>query len=204
MCAIDWGFVAAWIGALATVGLVVAAFLGYGIWKKQFFKQRNHDLALRLLRAVSNSYVKLDELRSPTLLITDDDVPVRPSEFADSNTDLEFRAMSARYRARKKHLTDVVEERIAALNEALVVWDEFGETLGDILNELGNMESQVSREVAIFLEGLALRAEGDIDYPNREILYSPTDAAAEDVFADEYQMIIGRIRTHLGPKIRME
>ena len=36
MCVIDWGIIAPWVGALATVGLVVTAYIGFGQWKNQF------------------------------------------------------------------------------------------------------------------------------------------------------------------------
>ena len=65
MCAIDWGFIAAWVVALATVGLLLAAIYGFGIWRSQYEKTRDHDLARRILSAISDSHVVFDELRTP-------------------------------------------------------------------------------------------------------------------------------------------
>lgn len=205
LCAVDWIAWAAWIGAGSTFGLLIAAVLGFYAWKSQFKKQRDHDLAIRVLRAVSDSYVELDDMRSPTGLISDHEVAIDPPEFNDPNMDASYRVMKARYLARKMHLVSVVKNRTALLNEGLVIWEgEYGETLADLINELGAMESAVSQQVAIYLDGLSLRAEGDIDYPDRDILYSPAGAEAEDQFADEYQTKIEAIRKHLAPKIRMD
>lgn len=205
LCAIDWMAWAAWIGAASTFGLLIAAVLGFFVWKSQFKKQRDHELAVRILRTISDSYVELDDMRGPTGIISDHDVALDAPEFNDSNMDLTYRVMKARYRARKMHLIAVVKDRTTFLNEGLVIWDgEYGETLADKINELAEMESRVSREVAIYLDGLSLRAEGDIDRPDLDILYSPADAEAEDLFADRYQTKIEVIRKHLAPKIRME
>ena len=80
MCSIDWGFVAAWVGALATAGLLIAAIYGFNVWKSQFIKTRDHDLALRILHAISNSHIVFDELRTPHALFSDSDVQVEPPE----------------------------------------------------------------------------------------------------------------------------
>ena len=42
-----------------------------------------------------------------------------------------------------------------------------------------------------------------IEYPDRDVLFSPADAEAEDAFANEYQRKIEEIRQHLEGKILM-
>ena len=63
MCAVNWGFVAAWVGALATVGILVAGIYGFGEWRSQFLKTRDHDLARRILNAISDSHLVTRSIR---------------------------------------------------------------------------------------------------------------------------------------------
>ncbi len=125
MCAIDWGFVAAWVGALATAGLLIAAIYGFDIWKSQFIKKRDHDLAVRILRTISNSHIVFDELRTPPALFSDSDVQVESPEAADGpDPHYEYRKMFARYKARSMHLAAVRKERTAPLFEAMALWED--------------------------------------------------------------------------------
>ena len=204
MCTVDWGFIAAWVGALATVGLLISAVVGFGIWKKQFFKQRDHDLAMRIIRSVLRVYDQVSQMRSPIGLITDGDVSIPASGLPNPEEDRQYRTMWARYRARTINLQRCVTIRASELNEAIVVWDETSDLLKELAGQLEDMENALSREVFTNLEALKPTVEGDIDHPDIDVLYAPVDVDAVDQFSVNYREIISQIRSCVGPKIRME
>jgi len=204
MCTIDWGFAAAWVGALATVGLLIFAAVGFWIWKKQFFKQRDYDLAIRILRSVLKAYGRIHLVRSPGGLITDGDVPVQASNLPNPETDREYRTMWARYRARIIDLQLCQDARSTDLNEAIVVWGKGNELLTDLANQLVEREAALNREVLNYLETLKPMPNADVDDPNLKVLFASDGVNVVDQFKVHYLEIVGRIRSCLGPKIRME
>ena len=203
MCAIDWGFVAAWVGALATAGLLIAAIYGLDVWKSQFIKTRDHDLALRILHAISNSHIVFDELRTPHALFSDSDVQVEPPEADGPDPHYEYRKMFARYKARSMHLSTVREERTALLFEALALWEDenYAVRLGELIIELAPIEDSVIAEAMNYVDNLRPDLEDVV--VNIDILYS-SDAENPDPTDDEYQTAKTNILNHLRPKIRME
>jgi hypothetical protein len=205
MCAIDWGLIAAWIGALATVGLLWAARRALWEWKSQFLQTRDHDLALRILRAVNRSHVVFDELRTPHGLFSDSDVAIEPPEAHGPDPEFEYRQMFARYKARVLHLSKAREERTVPLLEALAVWDSenYAVRLGDLINSLAPIESKVIAESHKYVESLRAVQTKGADKPDKSVLYSAMDAAAEDLTNAEYEGIKYQIAEHLKPKIRM-
>jgi hypothetical protein len=202
----DWTAIATWIGAGATVGLVIAAFRGLYTWRTQFLKQRDHDLALRIVKAISNSYIVFDELRSPVQLFSDSDVPVPPPEGDSPDPYYDHRRMFARYKARTIHLSDVRAERTTLLLEALAIWDEgdYATTLGELTNRLADVEQKVIVEATEYVESLKPNYEAGENQVSQSILFSPADAAADDPTGAEYEGIRDEILNHLKPKIRME
>ncbi len=206
MCQIEWGFVAAWIGALATVGLVFAAFKGLHTWRVQFIKQRDHELALRIVREVSHSYIVFDQLRTPFQLFSDSDVPVPPSGGERPDFLLEHRKMFARYKARTMHLSAARQQRTVALLEALAIWDEddYVVKLGDLINSLGPVESRVIVEADLYVESLKPNYPDDGQRADINVLYSKLGDEAEDPTLAEYEAIKKEILEHLKPKLRME
>ena len=207
MCTIDWGIIAAWVGASATVGLVVTAYIGFGQWKKQFIKQRDHDLALTVLRTMDNSTRELDALRAPVGIITDGNVPIVKSTYEDEQQDWDYRRMTARYQARQQQYLIVANERIDAVHEALLIWDDCGQDLKSMADELSEKERQVFIEAAKYVENLHPNTveETRID---RDVLYARADRKVDDPFADDpfaknYVEIVGRIRSLLRPKLRV-
>ena len=204
MCAVNWGFVAAWVGALATVGILVAGIYGFGEWRSQFLKTRDHDLARRILNAISDSHLVFDELRTPHSLFSDGDEPVAPETLNDLPGQFVHRQMYARYKARAKHLVTSRQERTAALFEAMALWDDEDYTarLGRLINELAPLEYAVLHEATSHVENLAPGAE-DVRV-DRAVLFSPIDVAEPDQTNTDYQAIKDNILQHLRPKIRME
>ena len=207
-CSIDWGIFAAWVGALATVGLVLAAYIGFGQWKKQFTKRRDHDLALKLLRKLDDSNRELDALRAPVAIITDGDVPIAPSSYEDEQRDWDHRKMSARYRARQQHYLTTANERIDAVHEAMLIWDDCGQELQDLADELSEKETQVFVEAQKYVDNLHPNTEEEAKI-DKDILYARADRDVKDPFADdpfakEYFDIVLRIRALLQPKLRLK
>ena len=103
--------IAAWIGSLSTLGLLIAAILGFRVWKKQFFGKRDHDLALKVLGRLHLSSQELQAFRSPVTTIMDGDVPIEPAAFPDPHRDYEYRRMWARYKSRRNHMFNQAEAR---------------------------------------------------------------------------------------------
>ena len=206
MCVIDWGFVAAWVGALATVALAVAAFRGLHTWRTQFLKQRNHDLALQIVRAISHSYVVFDELRTPFQLFSDSDVPVPPPEGDGPDPHFEHRKMFARYKARTMHLSTARQKRTVALLEAQAIWDDedYVVRLGDLINSLGPVESNVITEADKYVDSLHPNYPADGQHVDKTVLFSPAGAEAEDPTLAEYEAIKDDILEHLKPMLRMD
>lgn len=208
MCTVDWGFIAAWIGAISTLGLLIAAIFGFGQWKDQFRKQRDHDLAVKLNGTLHASIRQLDALRAPQRIITDGDVPIAESGYNNPDDDWEHRKMSARYRARQDRAFVAGQDRIDFLNEAYLVWPDLKSQLDKHESELTMMELQVLREAAKFVSNLDPRTEVE-DKVDVDILYAPYDRDpnnpfASDQFAQDYAAVVEKIRQLLGPKIRME
>lgn len=205
-CVIDWAIVATWIGAIASVGLLFAAISGLTVWKSQFRKTRDHELAVRMLRVVSSTQDLLAELRSPISLISDGDVPVRPAEANGPDPDFEYRKMWARYRSRTIHLTEASQKRAALLDEISCIWDDNEYTAGlvTLIGRLGTIERSVKIEAGRYVDSYrrdaAAVADGDID---RETLYSPADYNEPDPIAHQYEEAKELIVQHLKPKIRM-
>ncbi len=203
MCAVDWGLIAAWIAAISSVGLFCAAVLALKEWKSQFFKTRDHDLALRVVRSVAKSYIMLDELRTPHALISDDQPP--PPEADGPDPDFEYRVMSSRYRSRIRHLSEVVEERTALVDEIRSLWDDdsYGDKLGMLINELGIIENNVKTEASNLVMSLRRDASDKGYRIDKEVLYSPSDYTDPDPVADSYEAAKEAILVHLKPKIRL-
>lgn len=205
MCTVDWGFIAAWVGALATAGLMIAATCALYVWKSQFLKIRNHDLAVRILRTVSDSHFIFNELRTPHALFSDSDAQVEPPEAAGGPDPLyEYRKMFARYKARSMHLFTVRKERAAPLFEAVALWEDedYVARLGELINMLAPLENAVLAEATIHVDSLRPNSEAvDID---RGILFSPFDIETSDPTNDAYQIAKTDILNHLRPKLRME
>lgn len=203
MCVVDWGLIAAWVGATSTAGLLYAAIRGLSEWKSQFLRTRDHDLALRVIRSVTQSYFLLDALRTPHTLISDDPVP--PPEADGPDPDFQYRKMFTRYRSRIRDLTEAIEERAALVEESMTLWgdNEYGVTLGNLIHELGVIESEVKNEASNYVQ--SLRPDlADADYRiDRDLLYSPAGAETPDATADRYESAKGLIFGHLGPKVRM-
>ena len=205
MCAIDWGFIAAWIGALATVGILVAAIYGFGEWKLQFLKTRDHDLARRILKAIGDSHLVFDELRTPHALFSDADEAVALPTVDDLPGQFEHRKMHARYKARSRHLANVRQERTALLFEAKALWDDGGYAvrLGALINQLAPLEESVLDEATKYVDNLAPGPEEDLRV-NRSILYRPLDPNSPDPTDDEYVAATKENSDHVKQKIRME
>ena len=203
MCVIDWGFVAAWIAATSTFGLLIAAYVGFGQWKNQFVKERDHDLALKVLQVVSTVHIRVREVRHPTPLISDFDLP-NPTDEYENDPEMRSYGMALRmYRARQHHLAAALEIRVSVMNEALVVWGEFGKQLAALILELSSKEIAVQQAVWLHVDGLNPRS-GDTERPDFNILYAPADPVTPDQFATEYEAIVDRVRKYLGPNIRMD
>lgn len=206
-CSIDWGIIAAWVGALATVTLVFVALFGYRVWEKQFFKQRDHDLAIRIVKSITSSHIVFDELRTPHALFSDSDVPVAQHEGDLPQPDDEFQKLFARYKARTNHLSAARAERTHLLFEAMVVWDdeaEFGMQMGRLINDLAPIERRVITEATIFVDSHRPHYPADEEKADIDVLFVKDDVEAEDATAAEYQTAKDAIFAHLGPKIRME
>ncbi len=204
VCTIDWGLIAAWVGALATVGLVVAAVYGLGEWKSQFLKTRDHDLARRILKTIADSLLIFDELRTPHALMSDNEGSFDPHNLEDMDGSLEHHQMSARYRARSRHLATVRKERAAVLLETAALWgdnNEYSVGLGILINQLGPLESAVIAEATKFVDNLVPNAVGEP--VNRAVLFKPMDADAVDAHGTAYLAIRNEIIRYLGPRIRM-
>ena len=206
MCAIDWGFVAAWVGALATAGLLIAAIYGWDVWKSQFIKTLDRHLALRILNAISNSHIVFHELRTPDALFSDGDVQVEPPEAHGPDPHHEYRKMFARYEARTMHLATVRMERTALLLEATALWEgeNYANRLVELNHLLGSIENSVTGEVVKYINSLRPDLEDDTVEFDRNILYSPLIAEMPDPTDDQYQTAKNNILDHLRPKIRME
>jgi len=210
MCAIDWGIIAAWVGALATVGLVVTAYIGFGKWKNQFVKRRNHDLALKVLRTMDNSTRELDALRAPVGIITDGSVPIAKSTYGDEQQDWDYRRMTARYQARQQQYLIVANERMDAVHEALLVWDgdDCGQELKELGDELNEMERLVFVEAAKYVDNLH-PGTGDEAGVDKDVLWANADRDVHDPFANDpfamkYVEFVDQIRLLLKPKLRLE
>lgn len=206
LCTVDWMAWAAWIGALATAALAYFAYRGLKTWRTQFLKQRDHDLALIIVRAISHSYVIFDELRSPVPLFSDSDVPIPPPEAHGEDPDFQHRKMLARYKARTIHLSDARERRTVPLLEVLAIWDDEDYTvkLGDLINSLATVESKVIAEAQEYVESFRLAYQANGEHIDMAVLFSPADAGAEDPTGAEYEAIRNQILDHLEPKLRMK
>lgn len=193
--------IAAWIGALSTLGLVFAAFLGYRVWKKQFFSQRDHDLALRVLRHLYLSSQELDAFRSPGFTIMDGDVQMEPSTHSDPRLDFEYRQMWAIYQSRRNHMFDQADARINTIHEATVVWPELRESLNKLGSQLTDVEIRVVAEAHKHVDSLnpQIQESEEID---RRVLHANRDG--KDAVKDEYTTRIERISDLITPKIRMQ
>ena len=198
---------AAWIGALATVALVFTALFGYRVWKKQFFKQRDHDLAIRIVKSITSSHVIFDELRTPDALFSDSDVPVAQHEGDLPQPDDQFQKLFARYKARTSHLSAARTERTYLVFEAMVVWDDeakFGTEIGRLINDLSPIEKRVITEATIYVDSHHPHHPPDQEPADIDVLFVKADVEAEDATAAEYQTAKDAIFAYLGPKIRME
>lgn len=204
MCTIDWGLFAAVVGALSTLGLLIAAILGYGVWKAQFLRTRDHEVARRLLKAISDSEIVFSELRTPHALFSDMEVPVPPPEIDDLPGQHEHRRMFFRYKARSIHLATVRAERSVALLEALALWEdeEYTSRLGELVNQLAPLETAVMDQAATFVDSLA-PGEGVVEV-DRDVLFSPLDLETPDKVGKDFWTIKNNIVKHLRPKLRME
>ena len=208
MCQIDWTAIAAWIGALSTAGLLIAAFRGFHVWKVQFVKQRDHDLALKVLGTMEDSNRELDALRAPVGIITDGDVAIEKSSYEDEQRDWSYRKMSARYRARQNHYFTVANKRIDAVHEAFLVWQDFAQDLQGLADDLSEKERQVFAEAQKYVNNLhpATDPEEKVDY---DILFADhnrnaKDPLANDPFAKAYAEVVTKIQELLKPKLRLE
>jgi hypothetical protein len=200
-----WGLVwsvnwADWISALSNLALAGLAAYGLTIWRRPALAQRDHDVAMRLLAAISKAYVVLDEVRTGVPLITD---APGPSSVDGESTDVyEYRVVRARYRGRLRRLAEVAEARTVAMMEML-------ETIGDkqageMVTELVELEARVRNEAATHVNRLSPHAQREAPPPDMTVLFAPFDAEVADPFADEYEGVIESIRERLGPAIRME
>ena len=193
--------IAAWIGALSTLGLLFAAFLGYRAWKKQFFSQRDHDLALSVLRHLHLSSQELDAFRSPRFTMMDGDVQMEPSTLSDPRLDFEYRRMWAKYQSRRNHMFDQAEARINTIHEATVVWPELRESLSKLGSQLTDVEIRVVEEAHKYVDSLnpQIHESEEVD---RGVLHANRDG--KDAVSDEYTSLIGRISDLITPKIHMQ
>jgi len=205
MCVIDWGIFAAWLGALATVGILIAAIYGFRQWKSQFLKTRDHDLARRIVKAASDSHLVFDELRTPHALFSDGDEPVAPPTPDDVPGEFKHRELYARYKARSGHLAEVRKERTAALFEAMALWDDtdYATRLGELVSELAPLENAILVEATNYVAGMAPGAS-DMPSIDLDVLFSPLDTDEPDETNANYQVIKDEILRHLRPKIRMD
>ena len=95
------------------------------------------------------------------------------------------------------------EQALAAMDEAMVVWEDYGVTLGELINDLGTKESTLSQAVWRHVDSLNPNTP-DEEQPNLDVLYSLADHDTPDPSADDYEAVMETIREHLGPKIRMD
>lgn len=205
MCTIDWGFVAAWVNAIAALGLLAAAAIGLFAWKAQFLQTRDHDVARRLLRTITDSHIVFDEIRSPVAQFSDADEPIAPPALGEDLADITYRELYARYRARTRHLDEVRKERTAALFEALTLWndeEEYVARLGQLVLDLAALENEVLAQAMSFVDNMkpGTTEETSID---RGVLFAPADINAADPTNDRYQAAKEDISQHLRRKLRM-
>jgi hypothetical protein len=201
MCVIDWGLVAAWIGSLAAVGLVIAAVYGFEDWKRQFFKRRDHDLARDLVHAIKDSEVKFHQLRTTDGLFTDGDLAFASPRPGDVPGQAEHRQMYARYRSRTQHVVSARMRRTTLAIEASALWEpNYAIPLCDLVNSLAPLEDRVAAEAMNFVESLVPKSKVTV---NQEVLFAPDDVKDDDRILDEYREITGKIIKHLRPKLQM-
>lgn len=206
LCTVDWMAWAAWIGASGTAALAYFAYRGLKTWRTQYLKQRDHDLALKIVRAISHSYIIFDELRTPVPLFSDNDVPVPPPEANGPDPEYQHRKLFARYKARTIHLSEAREQRTVPLLEALAIWDDEDYTtkLGDLINSLAPVESKVIAEAREYVESFRPNYQANGQQIDKAVLFSPDEAGAEDPTGAEYEAIRNQILDHLKPKLRMQ
>lgn len=116
--------------------------------------------------------------------------------------------MSARCLSRQKHCFTVASQRMDAIREALLIWDDCAENLHRLSAALSEKERRVLAEAGKYVENLHPNTEAE-ERVDRDILYAPADRnvgdpLAGDAFATEYYDIVKQIRILLRPKIRME
>ncbi len=200
MCVIDWTAIAAWIGSLATLGLLIAAVLGFYMWKKQFFGQRDHNLALKILQRMHLSSKALRAFRSPVPTMIDEDVPLGPPGFDDPNYDYEYRRLWARYRSRRQRVFESTEERLSAIHDATVVWPDLRPELTELGEKLAVIETEVIVEARKYVEshhpGFVAPEEC-----NREVLFFSGDG--EDAIHERYSETVEEFSKILEKKIHM-
>lgn len=209
VCVIDWELFSAAVGAFASVGLLIVAIFGMYVWRTQFLRIRDHDIARRVLESISESEIVFHELRTPHGLITDSEEQVAPPNADDLPGAYHHRKIRSRYVARARHLNDVRLKRTSVLFEATSLWDNsaYALTLGAMINSLADLESDVMQEVTALIYSLDPSLEpvaGGAGEPNKEILYAPVDVEADDEIASNYEAIKIQILRHLRPKITMQ
>jgi hypothetical protein len=196
----EWANVA--VGGL----LVIAAYKGFNEWRRQFFARRDNDLAVRLIAAVEKTYLSVHAFRTPHALLSDRAIAVEDPGFSgEQEHHLRHRVYLARYQAREIHLMAAVEERHAAMTEALYVWDDLGIEVGSLINALNQQEGIFRAEAVKWVDSFdgfdKTTARGEV---NREVLFRPVDADREDCAIAVYERAMEHLKTLLRSKIRMD
>jgi hypothetical protein len=190
-----------WIGAdgvtaAGTVGLVVAAVIGYFAWKKQFILQRDHDIAMRLIEAINECAAWISHLRTEGMLVTD---PVYvPSGPNLSPEQLRFELELSKYRSRRARLADAAVRRHSAHQLALVTWRD--DALSKLVNGIEGLEATVGAHVDRYVNSLRPGNARPEAFDASLVFKS----ASGDRFNNVYLVAVMRVLAHLGPRLRLE
>ena len=196
---IDW---AGWASVGATLWLVFAALKGLRTWRNQLTVKRDHDLAVRVIRAVDECDSMLAEMRYPSSLLSDTADPAYVQEAEPHGEPSEFQRTQRKYITRQRRLSKVAEERSAVMVETQLVWKDA--ELGQMVEQLVAKELEVIKETGKLVYAAHPNPQDTPEIPNRSIVHSPADDTADDPYSDDYSAIVRQIGERLGPKLRME
>jgi len=190
MCQIDWRAIADWITAIGTWGLVFVAIGGYFIWRKQFFKQRDHDLALRMVRNHIDCVREMEIFRTQNRTVRD--AP------GTKVSDIGWEEANAMYDARRLTLSDFIILRVKIESEASLVWVDIWQELGELNKKWGRLDSRVMAETKKYVLGLDSKPDDAEEY-DPKIVFGTSD----DSVGQQYLEIMTEIFLLIEPKLQM-
>lgn len=188
-----WGDIPSWIEAIAIV-------YGISAWRNQFAGQRDHDLALKLLKTVNEYKMWLTFVRHP--IIYSSEYPIFTNSELMELTERQLRFKKAEY-AYENRLKKLSASRLALgdlITEASIIFGD--DNIRNIFDKIPPIEHDVRDAVHSYLESINPTTSGTIKEGNFALLYDTQDK--NDIIKKRLIEPLAKLNKLLEPKLNLE